>query len=430
MKKNDTRLLEAIDHIDEKFIAETEKYYMNAPSAKTESSYARSTRRMVKMAVAIAACLVLLCAAIPTVTIVTENIDLFSPVKGTNESENINTAPEYDGSRGLLYAVNEDGKTASFIGFGSCDDEEVFIASTYDGLPVVAMINKAYNELGENDRVYDMADYGSRHVKKLVISDTVEKINRSYFQCCPNLESIYIGASVKDMGKFWLATGLKNITRLEVSPENKYYMSKDNCIIEIATKSLFRGCKTSIIPDDGSVTKIGIMAFSCVSGLKTIVIPDQVRVIEHSAFSHCEDLESITLPKNLETLDEDMLGGCQKLVSVDLNGLTVIPDHMFYSNKLLSEVKGSENVTEIGEYAFAHCRSLTEVTLGRNLKKIGKSAFSHGVSAINYEGTMEEWNAIEKDPMWNCYTDERLVVKNVFCTDGTLHPTSLWGGRQ
>ena len=83
------------------------------------------------------ACLVMLSCAIPLISYVLPQLgDAFSGSAGAGSSEieaptegesqlieaettGTEAEPEYDGSRGLLYAVNEDGKTASMIGFGT-----------------------------------------------------------------------------------------------------------------------------------------------------------------------------------------------------------------------------------------------------------------------------------------------------------------------
>ena len=75
------------------------------------------------------------------------------------------------------------------------------------------------------------------------------------------MTSITIPDSVIDIGSraFFGCTGLTSIV---VEDGNPVYHSAGNCLIETATKTLIAGCKTSIIPDDGSVTSIGKEVFS------------------------------------------------------------------------------------------------------------------------------------------------------------------------
>ena len=124
---------------------------------------------------------------------------------------------------------------------------------------------------------------------------------------------------------------------LKVEEGNKIYHSAGNCIINTKNKILIAGCKTSIIPNDGSVTSIGRYAFSGCNSLTTITIPDSVTSIGDSAFSGCSSLISIIIPDRVTTIGFYAFSGCSSLSSI------IIP----------------ESVTSIGYYAFYYCTSLT-----------------------------------------------------------------------
>ena len=120
---------------------------------------------------------------------------------------------------------------------------------------------------------------------------------------------------------------------------------------------------------------------------------------------------------------------CDDLVSVDLNGYTVLPKMTFWSCDGLKEVKGSEKLVEIQDDSFSHCMGLESITFGKALKKIGYGAFYACKAEIIYEGTVEEWNAIEKDEKWQVYTDADWVLKKIVCTDGEIIPIPQRPGR-
>ena len=173
---------------------------------------------------------------------------------------------------------------------------------------------------------------------------------------------------------------------------------------------------------------IGEDAFSMVLGLTQIDIPDCVTTIQDGAFSGT-DLECIKLPASLQDLGTMVFDFCDQLVSIDLNGYTVIPERTFWSCDALKEVKGSENIIEIREAAFYHCTGLENITFGKALKKIGYSAFYACKAEITYQGTVEEWNTIEKDDKWQIYTDADWVLKRIICTDGEFVPIAQLPGR-
>ena len=114
------------------------------------------------------------------------------------------------------------------------------------------------------------------------------------------------------------------------------------------------GCKSSIIPTDGSVTSIGWNAFDSCTGLTSITIPEGVTSIGDSAFYGCTGLTSIVIP---------------------------------------------ESVTSIGSYAFYGCTGLTSIVIPESVTRIERNAFSGctGLTSIYYVGSVAEWAQISID---------------------------------
>ena len=54
---------------------------------------------------------------------------------------------------------------------------------------------------------------------------------------------------------------ISSIKSITVEEGNPIYHSAGNCLIETATKKLVLGSDNSVIPNDGSVTSIGMDAF-------------------------------------------------------------------------------------------------------------------------------------------------------------------------
>ena len=206
----------------------------------------------------------------------------------------------------------------------------------------------------------------------VTIPDSVTSIGDEAFYWCIGLTSITIPNSVTSIGSSAFK-GCTGLTSIIVDEGNTKYRSAGNCLIETATKTLVAGCKTSVIPTDGSVTSIGESAFSGCSGLTNITIPDSVTSIGESAFSGCSGLTNITIP---------------------------------------------DSVTSIGKEAFEHCSGLTSVTIGNGVTSIGFYAFycCSGLKSINFNGTKAQWNAISKVRYWN----ENTGSYTVYCTDGTI----------
>lgn len=446
----DTRILDAIDHIDSDLIAETADKIRPPLSPKREAEQSKKTKVFTawKQAAALVACAVLMGALIPVISMLISHItppssdfgDGIAPSGGQSEnleteSENLNTESEgavetgapteriSDGSEGLEYQINADGVSASFIGFGFCTEENIVIASTFKGLPVTQMRNEAF--LCGMDPQY----CGNSYAKSITVSDTVEDIYQGIFDLCPNLESIYIGANVKFMRPLFASEpkNVYNLKSIEVSPDNQYFFSKGNCLVETQSKILILAYGEADIPTDGSVTTIGEKAFYFYP-YKSIVLPESIETIENEAFSH-SSLESVVLPGNLKNLQAHVFNVCEKLKTVDLNGYTEIPRGAFYNANNLTTIIGLEKVTLIGEHAFSVCRSLASITLGDNLKEIGQQAFyaNFNLKTINFAGTVEQWNAIKKGLGWNTLMNdpdwhEKIPVELINCSDGVAKP--------
>ena len=364
--RNDKLIFEASGHLDDDLISEVLAKY-EAKKSVTQNRFAKMNRG-IKIAVAIAACFVLLAVAVPTATIVIERGEYTPPTVGAEHSGvKVETPPEHDGSKGLIYEVNEDGKTVSFVSFGSCTDEVVYIASTYNGMPVTEMHNVAYWEAD-----YIPADHGfnSKYVKRLVISDTVQIVDFECIRQCPNIESVYYGASVARIHELPFNGGYgQNFSKVEVSPNNPNFSDKGNCIVDLRTKTLVVATPTTVIPDDGSVEIIGSSSFSSAKSITSIVIPEGVKVIDHGAFKGCMDLESVTLPDSLEVIE-------------------------------LS--------------AFNFCKSLKTLELGTNLKAFNQTIFHKMYCPkLYYKGTVEQWLAVAKPLNSNVSLSIPVV-----CTDG------------
>ena len=249
---------------------------------------------------------------------------------------------------------------------------------------------------------------GCSGLKSVSIPSSVTTIGEWAFSDCTGLTSITIPEGVTAIGynAFGDCDGLTSIT---VDQRNPIYKSSGNCIINKATKTLIVGCKTSVIPTDGSVISIGHSAFDGCTGLTSINIPSSVTTIGGSAFSGCTGLTSITIPEGVTSIGEWAFYECSGLTSINipssvsaigesafsdctgLTNITVSGDNPVYkssgnciinkSTKTLiagckaSVIPADGSVTSIGECAFYGCTGLTNIIIPEGVTKIGSYAF-------------------------------------------------------
>ncbi len=265
----------------------------------------------------------------------------------------------------------------------------------------VASDNSFYR--AENNCVVEISSgrlLGAGNGAKIPDDGSVTEICEAAFSCLTGLGDQVLPESVTVFGEKIFAysdiTGLtingnvtdfdvnilkncQNLNKLNVSGLNYKYDSVHNCIIDTENKVLVKGCATSVIPDDGSVTEIGERAFKDCAALTDITIPNSVTKIGNYAFANT-GLTEITLPSSLtatatSNMDSAFLN-CTSLKNVIIEeGVKVIGQFMFSGCSKLTQIVCPDSLTSIGYSAFMDCSSLSKITLGKNLSFIGSGAF-------------------------------------------------------
>ena len=358
-------------------------------------------------------------------------------------------------SEGIEFTSNGDG-SCDVSGIGTCTDAEILIPPSYNGDKVTSIGGGAFQ--------------GCTGLTSIVIPDSVTSIRTVAFQGCSNLTSIDIPNSVTsiDITAF---QGCSNLTEIRVTEGNPVFHSDGNCLIETKTKTLVLGFKNSVIPNDGSVTSIGPLAFSTCSGLTSIDIPNsvtsiditafqgcsnltEIRVTEgnpvfHSdgnclietktktlvlgfknsvipndgsvtsigplAFSTCSGLTSIDIPDSVTSIDLGAFSNCTGLTSIDIpDSVTNIGNSAFSDCSGLTSVTIPDSVTSIGDMAFSSCTSLISIHIPTSVTSMGGSAFfkCFNLTDIYYTGTESEWNAISKGLLWDENTGSYTIHYN------------------
>lgn len=184
------------------------------------------------------------------------------------------------------------------------------------------------------------------------------------------------------------------------------------------------------------VTEIRPCAFSHKYNLRSVVIPDTVKEIGEYAFYFCFGLKDIQFGKNLksigkrafmatgnvpdealfvdlpdsvEFIGEDAFANCNCIIDALPQNLKHIGAGAFWNCYWFAPNDESEwyaaipdTVTTIEDYAFAWlmlANNCNGIWIPLSVKKIGKRAFfaPHDRHTICYEGSEEQWNAIDID---------------------------------
>ena len=155
-----------------------------------------------------------------------------------------------------------------------------------------------------------------------------------------------------------------------------------------------------------------------------IVIPSTyngkpVKALAKSAFYNCSNLTKITIPASVTSIGNYAFDGCSSLTSITIpDSVTSIGNSAFYGCSNLTSITIPNSVTSIGSEAFKYCSSLTSIIIPDSVTSIGRNAFydCSSLTSITFNGTKEEWKAIEKGGYWNGRTGNYTV----HCTDGDI----------
>lgn len=166
---------------------------------------------------------------------------------------------------------------------------------------------------------------------------------------------------------------VKNIPEYYMYRSSQTHIEIPENIVKIGYGAFYKCTELKSVTIGNSVTSIGVGAFHCCDGLKSITIPDSVTSIDQSAFQECRGLESVII---------------------------------------------GNSVKDIGWSAFQSCTGLKSVTMGNGVKLIDGYAFYNcpNLTTINFNGTIAQWNSIEKNISWN---NTRWFT--IHCTDGDLN---------
>ena len=175
-------------------------------------------------------------------------------------------------------------------------------------------------------------------------------------------------------------------------------------------------------PVETFTVRDGTKAILVCEGAENVIVPDSVETIAAGAFKIIKSdakLKSVTLGKGVKEIGELAFAYCESLTSIVIpNGVSEIGEGTFANCTSLTSISIPNSVTKIGEGTFASCTSLTSISIPNSVTKIGDYAFGNcpSLTDIQFAGTKEAWQVIEKGEYWDGETGNYTVT----CTNGTV----------
>ena len=278
-------------------------------------------------------------------------------------------------------------------------------------------------------------------LETIVLPDSLQSIGESVFSSCIRLKNITIPSGVTSIGNhaFFNCNGLVSIvlpdgvetiqtysfgycTRLEhitlpqgVKNIEAYAFSQCSTLKSIdipvgvttISNCAFLGCReleTVNLPQ--GIKQIGALAFSGCKSLCNIGLPDGVTFIDHGAFAECESLQSLSIPDSVTHIGSDAFEECVGLLQEE-NGVFYVGKWAVDADKEREEVVLRSDTVGLAENLFFASNTLVRVTLPNSLQYICKQALAYGweLREILFDGTPEEWEAIQKAENWDQYSN-------------------------
>ncbi len=196
-------------------------------------------------------------------------------------------------STGFEFELNEDETSYTLTGIGTCTDTFINVPNTFNGLPVTAIKNEAFN---------------NTNITGIVLSNNTIRIGDYAFANCSQLESVTLQKGVTTIGMyaFYKCSSLTNVTLPAT-------------ITSIGVNCFQHSGLTSVeIP--ANITTIGGYTFDSCENLTNIVVPNGVTTIGGNAFSGSINLETLVIPKSVKNIDMYIVYNCPKLSKIFYTG--------------------------------------------------------------------------------------------------------------
>lgn len=291
----------------------------------------------------------------------------------------------------FIYVVNrDDNTTCTIIGAEDVDAFSIKIPKEIDGYTVTRIAAWAFK---------------GHKCTTVFFPETIEYIGAGAFAYCENLSEVFYLET---------CTNLKEIQQ-----------------------QTFRGCHSlrEIAFPEG-LEKIGQISFVSCYNLGNVNIPSTVTTIEDGAFAINYSMTEIKIPSSVEYIGIEAFEACMylKFIEVETNnanycsvdGVLYSKDmttiHTYPCNKEGNEFTIPDSVTTISQSTFTYSRNLETLNIPTSVKNIEKDAIKDTqiistLSKINYNGTVDMWNDINRDPDWAW---RYLPDYTIYCTDGKI----------
>ncbi len=247
-----------------------------------------------------------------------------------------------------------------------------------------------------------------------------------------NITTIIIPESLQTMGTAGMFS--KNLENVEVSPNNKYFSTENNCLYnKDKTELIMCFSKETTVELANTVKKLNEYSFKQAPNITNIDLPDSVESILSQVFSQCKNLENINIGEKVNSIDPLFkYSNYSGIVTIAENNpnYTVEGNVLYNKDKteiitVLYGISGkfivNDTVTRIGTQAFHGQYQMTEIELPNNLKEIANSFnYCDKLTSIYIPASVEKISTL-------CFSDASNLEKIQIDKEPGSIEGSPWG---
>lgn len=162
----------------------------------------------------------------------------------------------------------------------------------------------------------------------------------------------------------------------------------------------------------------------CQFGLTYVSIPEGVKTIPNCAFMGATTIKKIDFPSTLETIGPNCFAYCYNLNDPEIpSSVTKIESSAFTYCNALRTFRFPENITAVSLLVLSDCPMLERVYIPKSVTSIHDRAFSGSpaLTDIYFEGTEDEWNAINISTTVNSHNNYFLAARKHLNFDASVY---------
>lgn len=247
-------------------------------------------------------------------------------------------------------------------------ESQVTVPEFIDGIPVVDCGN-AYMD---NDIIVS-----------LYVGGNIKKIKNYAFANCPNLNTLVIGEGVETVGNYILDGTPIDYLELPRSVK-KYAHNSFTGLAQLKTFSFAGDIGEWINVINNNSINFSLIFYSDEIYMQSqllqgeLVIPEGITRIPDKMFFGIDNITDIVLPSTLTYIGGSAFQSIDTLQSIIIpDSVTYIGSQAFYNCVNLESVVLPAQLKDIGYLAFAYCKKLTHIELPSGLQTIGLRAFEY-----------------------------------------------------